>query len=116
MGVPGLFQNLKHKYPNIIKKKVKASDTSENMIIDNFNYINLNPYMLFFDFNCLIHPICHLLWREYKNKNISIKNKINSIFLKVIQIKRVLFLVKILIFTNKIFMIKILKYYKIVFY
>jgi 5'-3' exoribonuclease 1 len=85
MGVPGLFQNLKHKYPNIIKKKVKASDTAENMLIDNFNYINLNPYMLFFDFNCLIHPICHLLWREYKNKNISKLDFEHLIFVKSIE-------------------------------
>ena len=28
--------------------------------------------ILCIDFNCLIHPVCHLLWSEYKDKNIAI--------------------------------------------
>jgi 5'-3' exonuclease len=68
MGVPGLFVNLKNKYPNIITK------------LYNIDY---NTYILFFDFNCLIHPVCNLLWSE--NKHITISEFENKIINKSIE-------------------------------
>ena len=71
MGVPGLFANLKKKYQNIIKRKIINTDKLDISTLDHNNDINtLKPYLLFFDFNCLMHPICHLLWKEYSSKNI----------------------------------------------
>ena len=54
MGVPGLFANLSHKYKNYIIKKN----------IGDFTYTDI----LLFDFNCLIHPVCHLLFDEFSKK------------------------------------------------
>lgn len=65
MGIPGLFANLSNKYKKqIIKIK---NEPQENGLITTIDPID----MLFFDFNCLIHPICRLVWMtEYKNKTI----------------------------------------------
>jgi len=80
MGVPGLFANLHHKYKSkIIKKKLNGSLNLTN------NLININPHILYFDFNCLIHPICHLLWSEFKDKNISNENFENKMIVKSIE-------------------------------
>jgi len=70
MGVPGLFANLHHKYKQqLIKKQITS---------------NLNT-ILYFDFNCLIHPICHLLWNEAKDTNISNSDFENKLIVKTIE-------------------------------
>ena len=72
MGVPGLFANLKNKYPKIVKNIlnniINTSDDPLNNILEE--NIVLKPYILFFDFNCIIHPIVHLLWKKYNNLHI----------------------------------------------
>jgi 5'-3' exonuclease len=68
MGVPGLFANLKNKYPKIIKKCLTDVNNSLDDILQE--NIILNPNVLFFDFNCIIHPINHLLWKIYSHLHI----------------------------------------------
>jgi 5'-3' exonuclease len=87
MGVPGLFANLHNKYKKyIIKKKINNDDNkilnTDNLLNISLSIINLKPYFLFFDFNCLIHPICHLIWDEYKDKNISLDEFEHKIIMK----------------------------------
>ena len=64
MGIPGLFANLSNKYKKqIIKVKNEVQEDGSITTIDQIN-------MLFFDFNCLIHPICRLVWlTDYKANN-----------------------------------------------
>ena len=68
MGVPGLFANLKKKNKNIIKKKI--IDNIALLSNENNNLITLKPHILFFDYNCLIHPVCHLLWKKSNKHDI----------------------------------------------
>ena len=71
MGVPGLFANLKNKYPKIVKKIVNNIENSSEDLLNDIleDNIVLKPYVLFFDFNCIIHPIVHLLWKTYSYLN-----------------------------------------------
>lgn len=62
MGVPGLFANLKKKYPKIIKNPVNDGISLNDILEET---IVLKPHILFFDFNCIIHPITHILWKSY---------------------------------------------------
>ena len=59
MGVPGLFSNLRYKYN---KRLIYSVNTAVNDV-------------LMFDFNCLIHPICRLVWLELKNQNIALNTQ-----------------------------------------
>lgn len=68
MGVPGLFANLKNKYKHIIKKI--NYDENELEDIDLFKNLIPNDFdIIFFDFNCIIHPIVHLLYKTYSHLN-----------------------------------------------
>lgn len=84
MGIPGLFANLSYKYKkHIIKTKLNSNQNTnsdceiEQLLEDPNNFINVSSDMLFFDFNCLIHPVCRLLWTQ--NLDSSGKTKFNSI-------------------------------------
>ena len=70
MGVPGLFANLCKKYKNriIYNKKAKMDEEKINKSQIESKKIADAPDALFFDFNCLIHPVCRLVWNEYKDK------------------------------------------------
>jgi len=83
MGVPGLFANLHHKYKSkIIKRKLVLNTNLQNL---KSNYINIDPDILYFDFNCLIHPVCHILSAQYKDKNISKEDFENKMIVKTIE-------------------------------
>ena len=55
MGVPHFFKYLIDKYPNIL------------CLLDQVERID----HLFFDTNCLIHPCCAKVSKEYGDKNLS---------------------------------------------
>lgn len=92
MGVPGLFANLHNKYKkNIIKKMINSSTKIDEQHLVN----NIKTYILYFDFNCLIHPICHLLWNEFKDKKISNDDFENKVMVKTLEyMKKVIEYVK----------------------
>ncbi len=81
MGIPGLFANLSHKYKkHIIKTKLNSTNSDceiEQLLNNPDNFINESSDMLFFDFNCLIHPVCRILWTQ--NLDTNGKTKFNSI-------------------------------------
>lgn len=56
MGIPYFYRQLINKYPNIILKNNKWLD---------------KPY-LYFDYNCLIHPVSHNVINENKNNNLTL--------------------------------------------
>jgi 5'-3' exoribonuclease 2 len=68
MGVPHFFKYLIENYPNIV---FDVDDLEE---VDH----------LFFDTNCLIHPCCHKIIREYEEKNISNANLENKMINEVL--------------------------------
>jgi len=77
MGIPGLVANLCKEYGNyiILNKLIHASNIKNNIINDTaINTCNIidNIDCLYFDFNCLIHPIARLLWIYF------IENKIDK--------------------------------------
>jgi len=51
----------------------------------NQQLFNIKTDILYFDFNCLIHPVCHLLWSEYKDKNISTSDFENKVINKTLE-------------------------------
>jgi 5'-3' exonuclease len=59
MGVPGYFINLIKQYPNIIKKIITHNGKKHN------------PYGLYIDGNCGMHPKCFETLDIYKDENIS---------------------------------------------
>jgi len=89
MGVPGLFANLNNKYKNnIIKKNIILNSLINqplNLPHNLHQPVNIKPDILYFDFNCLIHPVCHLLWSEYKDKNISTDNFEQKVISKTLE-------------------------------
>jgi 5'-3' exonuclease len=69
MGVPGMFRSLSERYKrHIIKIKGEVQENGLPTEIEPMD-------ALFFDFNCLIHPICRQVWLENKAKNISMTTK-----------------------------------------
>jgi 5'-3' exoribonuclease 1 len=68
MGVPGLFANLKNKYTHIIKNIYHNQNELDE--IDLFEKLISNEFdIIFFDFNCIIHPITHLLYKTHGHLN-----------------------------------------------
>lgn len=93
MGVPGLFKNLCNKYKKQIIK-TNNSEINENGLMEVVNQNLIDSIdVLFFDFNCLIHPISRLIWlTDYKptNKPINIdefENKVMETTIKYMEIK-----------------------------
>lgn len=82
MGIPGLMKNLCNRYKKqIIKIKNEVLEDGSITIINEVD-------QLYFDFNCLIHPICRLIWlTEYKANNliIDIKEFEQKVILKSIE-------------------------------
>lgn len=69
MGIPGLFANLYKQYgKHVVYNKRSVPDTDNMDSHIKTGSIANNADALYFDYNCLIHPVNRLLWNDYNER------------------------------------------------